>query len=210
MEAIVLEAAHGFVGLAAANNHRVDFAGLQFLHRDALLDVNHLRLHPESLEHRQRGDERAAIGKIDADGLAIELPQIVHRLGGDDVHLLVVELGHVGELLLDVLREAFSLEIVQCIGPHDSEVNALEKQDVGDALHRAAPDDGKHAQLVSVIEHGGEVRAELHVGAADRARDQRHRVLVQALLGLGRAQLKYRLEAFADFGGVIFGFLGLR
>jgi hypothetical protein len=33
-------------------------------------------------------------------------------------------------------------------------------------LHRAAPDDRKYAQLVSVVEHGGEIGTELHIGAA--------------------------------------------
>jgi hypothetical protein len=55
----------------------------------------------------------------------------------------------------------------------------MPEQDVGDALHRAALDDRKYAQLVSVVEHGSEISTELHIGAADRSRDQRHRVGVQ-------------------------------
>ena len=99
------------------------------------------------------------------------------------MHLLIVELGHVGELLLDVLRKALFLEIVERIGSHDAEVDALQEQDVGDALHRTAPDDRKYAQLVSVVEHGSEIGTELHIGAADRSRDQRDCVGVQRLLG---------------------------
>ena len=38
--------------------------------------------------------------------------------------------------------------------------------DAGDALHRAAPDDRKYAQLISVVEHGSEIGTELHIGAA--------------------------------------------
>jgi hypothetical protein len=64
-----------------------------------------------------------------------------------------------------------------------AEADTLQEQDVGDALHRAAPDDRKYAQLVSVVEHGSEIGTELHLGAADRSRDQRDCVGVQRLLG---------------------------
>src|SRR5215217_3031029 len=58
----------------------------------------------------------------------------------------------------------------------NAEVDALQEQDVGDSLHRAALDDRKYAQLVSIVEHGSEIGTELHMGAADR-------VCVQRLLG---------------------------
>ena len=51
------------------------------------------------------------------------------------VHFFVVELGHIGELLLDVLCEALLLEIIERVGPHDAEIDALQEQDVGDALY---------------------------------------------------------------------------
>src|ERR1017187_8294110 len=111
MESIVLEAAHGLIRLADTNDHGVDFAGLQLFHRDSLFDIDDLWFHPESLEHGQRGDESAAIGKVDTDGLAIEIPETADRFRRDDMHLFVVELGDVGELLLDVLGEALPLEI---------------------------------------------------------------------------------------------------
>src|SRR5713101_5115870 len=117
------------------------------------------------------------------------------------MHLFIVELGHIGELFLDVFGKALSLEIVERVGPHDPEVDALKKQNIGDALHRATTDNGKHAQVVSVIEHGSQVRAELNIGAADGAGYQRHRVGIQGLFGGRRAELEYRLEAFADLAG---------
>ena len=126
------------------------------------------------------------------------------------MHLFIVELGDVGELLLDVLREALPLQIVERVGPHDPEIDALQEQDVGDALHRAAADDRKDAQLVAVVEDGGEIGAELDIGAADGAGYQRHRVGVQGLLGGGRSELEYRLEAFADLCRIEFRFRGLR
>src|SRR5436309_7965271 len=105
MEPIVLETAHGLIRLAPTNDHGVDFAGLQFLHRDALLNIDDLWFHSEPLEDSQRGDEGAAIRKVDADGLAIEIPEIADRFRRDDMHLFIVELGHIGELLLEVLGE---------------------------------------------------------------------------------------------------------
>src|SRR5256885_11921023 len=49
------------------------------LHRDALFDIDEVRLEAEPLEHDRRGDEGAAVGKIDADLLAVELAQAVDR-----------------------------------------------------------------------------------------------------------------------------------
>src|SRR5260221_601739 len=118
------------------------------------------------------------------------------------MHLFIVELGHIGELFLDVFGKALSLEIVERVGPHDPEVDALKKQNIGDALHRATADNGKHAQIVSVVEHGSEVRAELNIGAADGTGYQRHRVGIQGLFGGRRAELEDGLEAFADLGRV--------
>jgi len=54
----------------------------------------------------------------------------------------------------------------QRIGSHDAEIDALQEQNVGDALHRPAPDDREYAQLVAVVEHGGEIGTDLHIGAA--------------------------------------------
>src|SRR5260370_15805224 len=210
MEPIVLETAHRLIRLAATNDHGVDFARLQFLQRDALFNIHDLWFHSESLEHGQRGDEGAAIGKVDANGLAIQIPEIADRFRRDDMHLFIVKLGHIGELLLDVFGEALSLEIVESVGSHDPEVDALKKQNIGDALHRAAADNGKHAQIVSVIEHGSQVRAKLDVGAADGAGYQGHRVGIQGLFGGRRAELEYRLEAFADLGRIILGLFSPR
>src|SRR5207237_5546954 len=90
------------------------------------------------------------------------------------------------------------------VGSHAAEVDTLQEQDVGDASHRAAPDDLKYAQLVSVVEHGSEIGAELHIGAADRSRDKRDRVLVQRLLCGDRTELENSLQAVADFGRIVF------
>src|SRR3984893_14551182 len=208
MEPIVLERAHGLIRLAPSNDHGVDFTVPHLLQWDALLDIDDVRLEAEPLEHGQRGDEGAAIGKVDADGLAVEIVQIADRFRGYHMHLLIVELGYVGKLLLDVLREALPLEIIERVGAHDAKVDALKEQNIGDALHRATADNGKYAQLVSVVEHGSQVRTELNIGAADGAGYQRHRVGVQRLLGGGGAELKDGLEAVADLGRVILGLFG--
>ena len=210
MEAVVVECADRFVRLAADGNHRVDLASPHFFHRDTLLDIEEVRLDAEPLEHNCRRHEGAAVGKVDTDLLAVELADVGDRLRRDDIHLFIVELGHVGELLLDVLCEALFLEIVERVGSHDAEVDALQEQDVGDALHGAAPDDRKYAQLVSVVEHGCEVCTELNIGAADGAGDQRHRVGVQGLLGVRRSELEDGFEAFADFCRVELAFFSPR
>jgi hypothetical protein len=163
-----------------------------------MLDIGEVRPQPEPLEHGQRGDEGAAIGQVDADPASIQIPQRSHRFRRDDGHLLIVELGHIGELLLDVLGKAFPLEIVERVGAHDAEVDALQEQDVGDALHRAAPDDRQYAQLGAVVEHGGEVGADLHIGAPDRAGDQCHGVGIQRLLGRPRTKLEDGPQTVAD------------
>src|SRR6202171_5622337 len=169
MKPVVLDLGDGLGGFALYGNHGIDPAGPQFLQRDTLFDINEIRFDSEPLEHDQSRDEGSAIRKVDADGLALEIPEAAYRFRRDDMHLFIVKLGHVGELVLDVLRDALLLEIVERIGAHDAEIDTLENQNVGDALDRAAADNRQHAQLVSVVEHRGEVRAELNIGAADGA-----------------------------------------
>jgi len=70
------------------------------------------------------------------------------------------------------------------------------------------PTIGSTRNLFAVVEHGGEIGTDLHIGAADRARDQRDRVLVQGLLGGGRTELENSLEAFADLGRIEFRLFG--
>src|SRR6201984_352273 len=59
------------------------------------------------------------------------------------------------------------------------------------------------AQFLAIVEHGSEIGTELHIGAADRAANQRDRVGVQRLLGRDRAELEDRLQAVADLGRII-------
>ena len=57
------------------------------------------------------------------------------------MHFFVVELGDVRELLLDIVGVALLFEVIEGVGAHDTEVDALEEENVGDALNRAAADD---------------------------------------------------------------------
>ena len=110
MEPIVLETAHGLIRLAPTNDHGVDFAGLQFLQRDALFNIHDLWFHSESLEHGQRvRGEMGAVHVVDRVG---ELACDAEALGGAearavlDVALFVaVEPVHGGNAV-PVLRRA--------------------------------------------------------------------------------------------------------
>ena len=63
MEAVVLELADRLVRLAADGDHGVDLAGLHFLHRDALLDIDDFRLDAEPLEHDQAVTKVPPLGR---------------------------------------------------------------------------------------------------------------------------------------------------
>src|SRR3954453_11559060 len=153
--AVIYEVADRLVGLAADHDHRIELALLQLFHADALLDIGELAgVEPDALEHCECGDEGAAVRKVDADALAVQIVQVADIQRRDDLHFLVVQLGHIGELLAQAVRDALALEIVERIGAHDSDVYALQEQDVGDALYRTATDDGENAQPVAIVEHG--------------------------------------------------------
>ncbi len=152
MKPIVLELADGLGRLALNGDHGIDLAGLHFLQSDPLLDINELRLDSKPLEYDQGRHEGSAVGQIDTDGLAIEVLEAADRFRRDDMHLFVIELGHVGEFFLDVFRQTFLLEIVERVGSHDPEIDALKKKNIGDALDGAAADNRKHAQLFPVVE----------------------------------------------------------
>ena len=53
----------------------------------------------------------------------------------------------------------------------DFDIDAAQEQDVGQVLHRAAPDHRQDAQLLARVEHGGEVGGDADIGARDAARN---------------------------------------
>src|SRR3979490_2139737 len=153
MQLVLLDLSDGLGGFALNGDHGIDGAGPQFLKRDALLDIDEIWSNSEPLENDSRRYESSAIRKINADFLALEIPEAADRFRRDDVHLFIIKLGYVGELFLDVFGETFFLQIVERVGAHDSKIYALKKQHIGDALDRAAADNREDAQFISVIEH---------------------------------------------------------
>ena len=117
------------------------------------------------------------------------------------MHLLVEQLGDINELVADVLGKILAVEIGQRVLAHDAGVDALQQQDVGDRLHRAAAHHRQNPQSGAVVEHGGEIGADLGVGRAERAGHQAHRVGVELVgqIALGRGAIfEQRLEGIAD------------
>ena len=123
--AVIVEGGDRHVRLTANHDDGVEVALLQFFHCNPLLDIDEVRLDPEPLENCQCSHKRAAIGQVDAHRLTFEIVQALDGLGCDDLHLLIVELGHIGKLLLDVVGEALLLEVVERVGAHDAEIDAL-------------------------------------------------------------------------------------
>src|SRR3982074_2281406 len=152
MKPIVLELADGLGRLALNSDHGIDLAALHFLQSDPLLDIDEIRLGSEPLEYNQGRHEGSAVGQTDADGLAIEILEAADRFRRDDMHLFIIKLGHVGEFFLDVLRQTFFFEIIERVSPHEPEIDARKKKNVGAALDGAAADNRKHAQLIPVVE----------------------------------------------------------
>ena len=70
------------------------------------------------------------------------------------MHFFIVEFGDEVELLSDVAGVALLFDVIERVGANDAEVDALEEQDVGDALDRPPPDDRQQPQIVAIIEHG--------------------------------------------------------
>jgi hypothetical protein len=82
-------------------------------------------LRPELSGVSSPTDYNAAIGKVDAHRLAFELVQTLDGLWCDDLHLLIVEPGHIVELLLDAVGDALLVEVVKRVCAYDAEIDAL-------------------------------------------------------------------------------------
>src|SRR5690348_4138158 len=61
MKIIVIDLCGGFRRLTLDGNHRIEFAFLELLESDPLLDVDEVRLNSEPLENNNRGYEGAAV-----------------------------------------------------------------------------------------------------------------------------------------------------
>jgi hypothetical protein len=113
--------------------HRHDggeFAAFQHLEGRGLIDVDGVDLDPNALEHRAAGVVGAAALDVKRDPLARELTDVGHVAAGDHMELVVEQAGHVGDLAFDVRKPLVLPELLERVGPHEAEVDALQEPDV--------------------------------------------------------------------------------
>src|ERR1700747_2006150 len=163
MQILIVELLQQVDRFSFHRNHGVDFALPQLLQGDAWFDIKKMRLDAEALEHSHRGDESSAVRQVDRDRFAVEILKIADRLRGKDVHFLVVELGNVAKLPLDVVGIAFLLEVIEGIGSHDADVDALEEQNVSHRLDRSSSNDRQQSKIAAVVEHRGKIGPDLQL-----------------------------------------------
>ena len=201
MQVAIVDLVQPLQRLALDRDDRVDLALAQHVHRQPRLLIDQMRPDAEPFEHVDRGHEGGAVGQIDHHGLAVEVLHAADRLRRQNVHLLVEHLGHVDELVADVLGEVLAVEIGQRVLAHDPGVHTPQQQNVGDRLDGAAAHDRQDPQAGAAVERRGEIRADLGIGTAERTGHQAHGIGVelvrQVALG-GGAVLEDRLEGIAD------------
>ena len=113
--------------------------------------------------------------------LAFELMNVIHAGADEDMHLLVEQLGDVGDLVDEVRPELAGLGVVlQDIGLSDPHVDAAQEHHVLDVLLSPLAHHGQHAQSVTIVENVGDVLDDGQVGAARTSGHDRHHVLVHA------------------------------
>src|SRR5664279_6273893 len=84
--------------LSFHGNDGVDLAPAQPFERDPRLDIEQMRLDPETFEHVDGGYERAAIRQVDGYRLAVEILHTLDRHRREDVHFLVEHFGDIDKL----------------------------------------------------------------------------------------------------------------
>ena len=113
---------------------------------------------------------------------------VVHVGTHEDVHLLVEQLGDVGDLRLEVRPElAGAVEMLEQVGLGDAHIDAAQEHHVFDVLLWPFADHGQDAQIIAVVENLGEVLDDGKVGSARASGHDRHHVLVDAESGKSRA-----------------------
>ncbi len=106
---------------------------------------------------------------------------VVHAGADEDVHLLVEQLGDIGDLVDEVRSELAGLGVVlQDIGLGDPHVDAAQEHHVLDVLLWPFAHHGQYAQSVTIVENVGDVLDDGQVGAARASGHDRHHVFVHA------------------------------
>ncbi|HKG83917.1 MAG TPA: hypothetical protein VKB16_12300, partial [Beijerinckiaceae bacterium] len=103
----------------------------------------------EALEHRAPGVVGAAALDVEADLLAGELPDVGDFARRDDVELVVEQARDVGDVAVDIGETLVLAQLVEGVGAHEAEVDALEKADVVGVLAGALAEDRQDAQVVA-------------------------------------------------------------
>lgn len=157
--------------LAAHEHQRVDLAGAQAGERLGLGQCGHLDVEPELIEDDVRGHEGAAAFGAEIDLAAAQLVDRGEDVAREDVDLLVVQFGDVGDLILDAGIEILAPVEFKDVRLDDRNVDAAQQQEILDVAHRALADHRQHAQVVAVVESVGEIRGDPDVGPCNATRD---------------------------------------
>ena len=136
----------------------------------------------------------------------------VRILAHENVHLLIEQLGDIGDLTLEVRPELSGLiEMLEQVGLGHAHIDPAQEEHVLDVLLRPLADHGQHPKLVPVVEDGGDIFNDGEIRAARAAGHDRHHVLVylrakfvaDTLRGSGHIGLRFGqvLGARAGKGG---------
>src|ERR1700733_4727842 len=153
-----------------------DVAVLQLLHASDLLFVLNFRLDAEGIQHDFSGHRGTAAGDIDVDALAVQVLKLCDVLAGEDVDLLVVQLGDVADFLREVGEHSMLLRVGQRISLDEAYVHAPEVKDVGEILQGALPQYRQHAERAVV--QNRQVRTGPGVGASFHSGNDANRALI--------------------------------
>ena len=167
-----------------------DLPGLNLLQRVALAHIDFDRLEAEPFEDvtRRKLSARADIAEIHL--LAVKL--LDRGDAGirtdDEMHFFVVELGDIGERIVDIAELSGLAKRVENDRLRDAEVDAFQIADVTHVLRATLSDNGENAETIVVIEYGRQIIRDRQVSPVWITRDDCDRIGVDgvAVDGFGR------------------------
>ena len=130
--------------LAADEDQRGDIARAQRRERLRLGQCGRLNVDRQLVEDDAGGHEGAAALGAEVDPLAAQVVDRGELVARQQMDLLVVELGDVGDLLLDPGVQVGALVEVEDVRLHDRDVDAAQQQQILDVAHRALADHRQH------------------------------------------------------------------
>ena len=156
--------------LPGDEGQRGDLALAELFERYLLIVIGRRHRDVQKLEEPPGRNRGAGATQIDVHLLVCQVCNTLDVAPGEQMELLVVELGDVGDPGFESREQTLLSRIIEHVGLKDGHVDAAQQLEVGDVLQRSLADDRQHPTCRPVVDDIGEILGDAHRDAGSAPR----------------------------------------